>query len=158
MPVNYFPAEFEVLRNYDKCIQCRACERQCANEVHWYDADFGKMLSHDEKCVDCQRCVSICPTGALKIRPNENAFRKSANYTQPLMTEAYRQAGTGSVLLSSMGTPKDYPVYWDKILLNASQVTNPPIDPLREPMETRVFLGKSHPSGQVIRSSFRCLV
>ncbi|MBR5091083.1 MAG: FMN-binding glutamate synthase family protein, partial [Ruminiclostridium sp.] len=45
------------------------------------------------------------------------------------------------VLLSSMGTPKDYPVYWDKILLNASQVTNPPIDPLREPMETRVFLG-----------------
>ena len=142
MPVNYFPAEFEVLRNYDKCIQCRACERQCANKVHWYDSDFGKMLSHDEKCVDCQRCVSICPTSALKIKPNENAFRKSANYTQPLMTEAYRQAGTGSVLLSSMGTPKDYPVYWDKILLNASQVTNPPIDPLREPMETRVFLGK----------------
>ena len=29
----------------------------------------------------------------------------------------------------------------NKILLNASQVTNPPIDPLREPMETRVFLG-----------------
>ncbi len=142
MPVNYFPAEFEVLRNYDKCIQCRVCERQCSNKVHWFDSDFGKMLSHDEKCVDCQRCVSICPTSALKIRPNENAFRKSANYTQPLMTEAYRQAGTGSVLLSSMGTPKDYPVYWDKILLNASQVTNPPIDPLREPMETRVFLGK----------------
>ncbi len=142
MPVNYFPAEFEVLRNYDKCIQCRACERQCSNKVHWFDEDFGKMLSHDEKCVDCQRCVSICPTSALKIKPNENAFRKSANYTQSLMTEAYRQAGTGSVLLSSMGTPKDYPVYWDKILLNASQVTNPPIDPLREPMETRVFLGK----------------
>ncbi|MBO6303271.1 MAG: FMN-binding glutamate synthase family protein, partial [Ruminiclostridium sp.] len=142
MPVNYFPAEFEVLRNYDKCISCRACERQCSNEVHYYDADFGKMLAHENQCVDCQRCVCICPTGALKIRPNENAFRKSANYTQPLMTEAYRQAGTGSVLLSSMGTPKDYPVYWDKILLNASQVTNPPIDPLREPMETRVFLGK----------------
>ena len=34
------------------------------------------------------------------------------------------------------------PVYWDKILINASQVTNPPIDPLREPMETKVFLGK----------------
>ena len=142
MPVNYFPAEFEVLRNYDKCINCRACERQCSNKVHYYDSDFGKMLAHENQCVDCQRCVCICPTGALKIRPNENTFRKSANYTQPLMTEAYRQAGSGSVLLSSMGTPKDYPVYWDKILLNASQVTNPPIDPLREPMETRVFLGK----------------
>ena len=41
-----------------------------------------------------------------------------------------------------MGTPKALPVYWDRILINASQVTNPPIDPLREPMETRVFLGK----------------
>ena len=40
-----------------------------------------------------------------------------------------------------MGNPKNYPVYWDKILLIASQVTNPPIDPLREPMETKVFLG-----------------
>ena len=46
------------------------------------------------------------------------------------------------MLLSSMGNPKRFPVYWDKILINASQVTNPPIDPLREPMETRVFLGR----------------
>ncbi len=41
-----------------------------------------------------------------------------------------------------MGNPNPLPVYWDKILINASQVTNPPIDPLREPMETRTFLGK----------------
>lgn len=46
------------------------------------------------------------------------------------------------MLLSSMGNPKNFPVYWDKILINASQVTNPSIDPLREPMETRVYLGK----------------
>lgn len=142
MSVNYFPAEFEILRNPDKCIKCRVCERQCANEVHYYDADYDKMLANEHKCVDCQRCVCLCPTGALKIRPNENTFRKSSNYTQQLMIENYRQAESGGVLLSSMGTPKDYPVYWDKILLNASQVTNPPIDPLREPMETKVFLGK----------------
>ena len=142
MSVNFFPAQFEVLRNTDKCIKCRACERQCSNEVHYYDADYDKMLTHDEKCVDCQRCVCLCPTGALKIRPNENSFRESANYTQQIMIENYRQAGSGGVLLSSMGTPKAYPVYWDKMLINASQVTNPPIDPLREPMETRVFLGK----------------
>lgn len=53
-----------------------------------------------------------------------------------------KQAGSGGVLLSSMGNPQPYPVYWDKLLINASQVTNPPIDPLREPMETRIFLGK----------------
>lgn len=40
-----------------------------------------------------------------------------------------------------MGNPNPLPIYWDKILINASQVTNPPIDPLREPMETKVFLG-----------------
>ena len=58
------------------------------------------------------------------------------------MDEVYKQAGSGGVLLSAMGNPREYPVYWDKILLNASQVTNPPIDPLREPMETKTFLGK----------------
>lgn len=41
-----------------------------------------------------------------------------------------------------MGNPKPLPVYWDKILINASQVTNPSIDPLREPMETKTFLGQ----------------
>ena len=46
------------------------------------------------------------------------------------------------MLLSSMGNPKPLPVYWNRLLLNASQVTNPSIDPLREPMETRAFLGK----------------
>jgi glutamate synthase domain-containing protein 2 len=41
-----------------------------------------------------------------------------------------------------MGNPQPFPIYWDKMLINASQVTNPSIDPLREPMETKVFLGK----------------
>ena len=41
-----------------------------------------------------------------------------------------------------MGNPKPYPIYWDKMLLNASQVTNPSIDPLREPMEIRTILGR----------------
>ena len=31
------------------------------------------------------------------------------------------------------------------MLINASQVTNPSIDPLREPMETRMFLGRKPP-------------
>ena len=100
------------------------------------------MISDSQQCVDCQRCVCICPTGALKIVDNPNKFRNNSNWSQQIMTEVYKQAETGCVLLSAMGNPKEYPVYWDKILLNASQVTNPPIDPLREPMETKVFLGK----------------
>lgn len=142
MAINYFQPLFDVIRDKDRCIKCQACARQCSNEVHRYDADLDMMISDSQQCVDCQRCVCICPTGALKIVDNPNKFRNNSNWSQQIMTEVYKQAETGGVLLSAMGNPKEYPVYWDKILLNASQVTNPPIDPLREPMETKVFLGK----------------
>lgn len=142
MALNYFQPLFDVIRDKDRCIKCQACARQCSNEVHRYDADLDMMISDSQQCVDCQRCVCICPTGALKIIDNPNKFRNNSNWSQQIMTEVYKQAETGGVLLSAMGNPKEYPVYWDKILLNASQVTNPPIDPLREPMETKVFLGK----------------
>lgn len=142
MALNYFQPLFDVIRDKDRCIKCQACARQCSNEVHRYDADLDMMISDSQQCVDCQRCVCICPTGALKIVDNPNKFRNNFNWSQQIMTEVYKQAETGGVLLSAMGNPKEYPVYWDKILLNASQVTNPPIDPLREPMETKVFLGK----------------
>ncbi len=142
MAINYMNPLFEVVRNTDRCIKCRVCERQCANEVHHYDPDLDRMVSDETNCVDCQRCVTLCPTRALKIRKNENEFRENGNWSQQVMDEVYKQAGSGGVLLSAMGNPREYPVYWDKILLNASQVTNPPIDPLREPMETKTFLGK----------------
>ena len=138
----YIYPEFEVVRNQNRCISCRVCERQCANEVHRYDTDLGVMLSDETKCVNCQRCVSLCPTHALKIVKSDCCLRENANWSDQTIKEVYKQANSGGVLLSSMGNPKPLPVYWDKILINASQVTNPPIDPLREPMETKVFLGK----------------
>lgn len=142
MGVEFIYPEFEVIRNKDRCIACRVCERQCANEVHSYDADLKTMLSDESKCVNCQRCVSLCPTRALKIVKSDCTLRENANWSNDTIREVYKQANSGGVLLSSMGNPKPFPVYWDKILINASQVTNPSIDPLREPMETRVFLGK----------------
>ncbi len=142
MSVSYIIPEFDVIRNHDRCITCRVCERQCANEVHRFDEDGNVMLSDESKCVNCQRCVSLCPTHALKIVKNECTFRENANWQSDTIKEIYKQASSGGVLLSSMGNPKPLPVYWDKILINASQVTNPPIDPLREPMETKVFLGQ----------------
>ena len=142
MPIQYIFPEFEVIRNPNRCVACRVCERQCANEVHSFDPDTGLMMSDESKCVDCQRCVCLCPTRALKIVKNDCTLRENANWQNDTVKEIYKQANTGAVLLSSMGNPKPLPVYWDKILINASQVTNPPIDPLREPMETKVFLGK----------------
>ena len=142
MGISYFYPEFEVVRNESRCTRCRVCEQQCSNGVHHYDSGLDKMCSDEENCVDCQRCVSLCPTRALKIVKTDCALRENANWDSDTIKEIYKQAGSGGVLLSSMGNPKPYPVYWDKLLINASQVTNPSIDPLREPMETRVFLGK----------------
>ncbi|MBP5648693.1 MAG: alpha-hydroxy-acid oxidizing protein [Clostridia bacterium] len=142
MGVDFLYPEYEVIRNESRCIACRVCERQCSNEVHYFNAEKGLMMSDETKCVNCQRCVSLCPTRALKIVKSDCLLKESANWQNDTIREIYKQAGSGGVLLSSMGNPKPLPVYWDKILINASQVTNPPIDPLREPMETRVFLGK----------------
>lgn len=141
MAIDFLYPEYEVVRDKDKCIGCRVCERQCANEVHKYDEDLGCMTADNSKCVCCHRCVALCPTRALKIVKTNHTFRENANWTGEHINEIYRQAGSGGVLLSSMGNPKNYPIYWDKMLINASQVTNPSIDPLREPMETKVFLG-----------------
>ena len=142
MEIDYIYPQFEVIRNNDRCINCRICEKQCANGVHSFDSARKRIISDESKCVNCQRCVCFCPTHALKIAKNSCSFRENANWDADTIKEVYKQAGSGGVLLSSMGNPKSLPVYWDRILINASQVTNPSIDPLREPMETRVFLGK----------------
>ncbi len=134
--------EFEVLRDSRRCTNCRICERQCASGVHSYDEKHHVMLSDETRCVDCQRCIVMCPTHALRVVKNPCALRSNCNWQGDTVNEIYKQAESGGVLLSSMGNPGALPVYFDRILLNASQVTNPPIDPLREPMETRVFLGK----------------
>ena len=142
MQIRDFYPEFEVERSDSRCTRCRLCEAQCANGVHRYDAQHHVMLADDSRCVNCQRCVSVCPARALKIVESGCTQRQNANWDGDTVREIYKQSASGGVLLSSMGNPKPMPIYWDKLLLNASQVTNPSIDPLREPMETRVFLGK----------------
>ncbi|HPU45085.1 MAG: 4Fe-4S binding protein [Clostridiaceae bacterium] len=158
MAVEYIQPEYEVVRNQERCIVCRVCERQCANQVHEYLKDSNRMVADDSKCVNCHRCVALCPTRALKIVKSPHTFKENTNWSGKAISEIYKQAESGGVLLSSMGNPENYPVYFDKMLLNASQVTNPSIDPLREPMETRVFLGakperiERDEKGRIIRS------
>ena len=99
MAIDFLYPQSEVIRNPQRCISCRACERQCANEVHHYDVDFGCMMSDESKCVACHRCVSLCPTRALKIVKTDHTFKENANWTGKAISEVYRQAGTGGVLL-----------------------------------------------------------
>jgi len=141
--------EFAVERDPDKCIQCQVCVRQCANDVHTYDPQEECVLSDSRTCVACHRCATLCPTGAISIRRSLLDFRPNANWTDGRIRDLYKQAESGGVLLSGMGNDQPFPVYWDRMLLNASQVTNPSIDPLREPMELLTHLGRKPDSVRV---------
>ena len=39
----YIRPDYEVVRNENRCIACRVCERQCANGVHSFDPETGLM-------------------------------------------------------------------------------------------------------------------
>lgn len=134
--------EFKIERDSTRCIACQVCARQCANAVHAYDETDDSLWSEETYCVGCQRCVTLCPTGALEVRRRERGFRENANWEESFLYRLYKQAETGGIVLTGMGCDRPYPIYWDHLLLNASQVTNPSIDPLREPIEIRTFLGR----------------
>ncbi len=134
--------EFKVERDLERCIQCQVCVRQCANDVHSYDEEDEQVSSDGACCVGCHRCATLCPTGAISISRSQLEFKPNANWTPESIRNVYKQAEGGGVLLSAMGTDRPWRVYWDHLLLNASQVTNPSIDPLREPMELVTYLGR----------------
>ena len=129
------------IRKDELCISCLRCAKECSFGAITVGKD-NALVFHHEKCTDCQRCVSLCPRGAIYITEYENRYRGNSVFKQDDINEILLQADTGGVLLSSMGASgENVPIYFDKMLLNASQVTNPSIDPLREPMETSVFIG-----------------
>ncbi len=138
---SYLLSDFVIDRDDFRCIRCEVCVRQCANDVHWYDDEDDRCYVDEEKCVGCQRCATMCPTNALTVRRNPASNPDNANWTMDALMNVYKQAETGGVLLTGMGCDRDYPIYWDRMVLDASQVTNPSIDPLREPMELRTYLG-----------------
>lgn len=83
MALDYIIPEFEVVRNDARCTCCRICESQCANGVHTYNADGKVMVSDESKCVNCQRCVSFCPTHAIKIVKETTACVKTQTGPAP---------------------------------------------------------------------------
>jgi glutamate synthase domain-containing protein 2 len=138
----YLAPKFLVNRDSERCIQCQVCINQCTFEVHYYDAEDDVVRSREENCVGCHRCALFCPTRALTISRNPLDYRDNYNWRPEVIEDILKQAETGGVLLTGMGNDKGQRIYWDHLVLNASQVTNPSIDPLREPMELTTFLGR----------------
>jgi glutamate synthase domain-containing protein 2 len=138
----YLPPKFIVERDDSRCIRCEVCVNQCTFDVHSYDIEDDELKSREENCVGCHRCVVFCPTEALTIRRNPLDYRENYNWRPEVIEDIIKQSETGGVLLTGMGNDKSYRIYWDHLVLNASQVTNPSIDPLREPMELTTYLGQ----------------
>ncbi len=120
--------EFNVDRDTSRCIGCQVCIRQCSYRVHDLDSATGRILQDETLCVGCHRCEALCPTEAITIRRNPSDFKDNNLWSPVHITNIYKQAATGGVLLTGMGNPDPYRIYWDHMLLDASQVTNPSID------------------------------
>jgi glutamate synthase domain-containing protein 2 len=133
--------EFIVERDEERCIGCQVCCRTCAFDVHSHDEESDTVLSESNRCVGCHFCESLCPTAALTITRNSSDLKANDHWTRTAVDNIARQADTGGILLTGMGSDRGWKDYFNHIVLNASQVTNPSIDPLREPMELKTFVG-----------------
>ncbi len=137
----YLAPKFLIKRDPDLCINCKVCVNQCTFDAQYHDLEDDEVKSRSENCVGCHRCELFCPTQALTIIRNPQEYRENYNWRPEVVEDILKQAETGGLLLTGMGNDKGQRVYWDHLLLNASQVTNPSIDPLREPMELTTWLG-----------------
>ncbi|HEX3012147.1 MAG TPA: glutamate synthase-related protein [Syntrophomonadaceae bacterium] len=142
MAISLRMPEYKINRDRERCIDCQVCVNQCSNMVHTWDEDLKRVVSDESQCVNCHRCVVFCPTRALSIEKWPLHFKDNANWDEASIKHLYAQAESGGILLTGMGNDKAYPVYWDHMLVNASQVTNPSIDPLREPIEIKTYIGR----------------
>ncbi len=140
-PYNHY-FDYVVQRDMDTCIRCKACVTQCSYGANLYDQDRDLIYSLDYNCVGCMRCSTFCPTDCITIVRNPDTFRPNANWKDHNIKDLYKQAGTGGIIITGMGNDKPFTNYWEHMVIDACQVTNPSIDPLREPMELRTFLGR----------------
>jgi glutamate synthase domain-containing protein 2 len=134
------PRRFIQVVDHEKCQRCKRCVRGCGFGALVFEGRV--MPNPDKECVACHYCVAHCPEEAITIVEKPLAYRPHDVWTTDIIMQTSSQAETGGVLLSGMGNDRPWGVLWDRLCLDACQVTNPSIDPLREPMELRTYLGR----------------
>lgn len=134
---------FKVRIDDNTCIKCGRCAENCTFGVIEFDkkGDTPKVMN-TRNCVACQRCAVYCPADAISIVEYPVTYSPHANWTPWHIRAVCEQARTGSVIISGMGNDRLYPIIFDRLVWDACQVTNPSIDALREPVETRTYLGR----------------
>lgn len=144
--------KFQPVINRDICQMCKKCIQECS---------FGALESRANRivykggCVACQRCAAMCPNRAIEIRVRPPQMAPHNTFTDRIRQGIISQASSGGVLLSSCGNDLPYGIIFDDIVLDAAQVTNPSIDPLREPIETVTYVGRR--SGRMSVGEGGCL-
>jgi len=150
MPGNLVTSEFLVNVDHERCRRCKRCILNCGFGVF----DFQSMTTADSsKCVACHRCAIFCPEEAITIVRNPLAFREHSSWDVDKRKAIWKQAQTPGMILTGMGNDLPWLNVFDHLLIDACQVTNPSIDPLREPMELRTYLGRKPDSLKVERSN-----
>jgi len=135
------PGDYKVTIDNDLCIRCKVCVKQCSFGALSFSEEQDRVRPNSKKCVACQRCVTLCPTGAINVIENPLTQAPNAYWREKDLRNIWKQAETGGMILTSCGNDAPLPQYFDRIVLDACQVTNPSIDPLREPMELRTYIG-----------------
>ncbi|MDO9538917.1 MAG: glutamate synthase-related protein [Methanocalculus sp.] len=140
MSIGTVPMKFRVSIDPSRCMLCERCIENCSYGT--YRREGEKIIVDSRRCVACHRCVAMCPRDAISIEEKPIDYRSHPIWTREAREAIYNQARTGRIVLAGMGNAQELPIIFDRLLLDACQVTNPSIDPLREPMELRTYIGK----------------
>ncbi|MBP1910560.1 glutamate synthase-related protein [Methanolobus bombayensis] len=140
MSLGSVPLKYKISIDRDQCMKCMRCVDNCSYGVYRIEDD--KIIIDSRKCTACHRCISMCPRDAINLKERPVDYRSHPLWTTEAREDVINQARTGKIILAGMGNAVDYPIIFDRLVLDACQVTNPSIDPLREPMELRTYIGK----------------
>jgi glutamate synthase domain-containing protein 2/NAD-dependent dihydropyrimidine dehydrogenase PreA subunit len=146
-PVKYMP-----VFDYSRCSRCGLCATACTwGEIRLVPEKMenGKPVSipvaNRSSCGACHYCERQCPEEAITIV--DTPFASSHRYWRGDQKNIWRQVdpnSPGHVLLISTGADSELISYFDHLLFDACQVTNPPIE-LRTYLGRRDFTGESTP-------------